>query len=175
MDMRTLGIADRLRRRATSPLAAALAAGVAAGVVSTVAQLALWALFTEALPGILFRDARLAAAIVLGRDVLPPQAEGSAPFVMAVATIVHFTLSIAYGFALAALIRGRGTIAALLVGALFGAALFGVNMYGFTRVFPWFDVARDWITFAAHVVFGVSGALVYKTLRESAARKEEAT
>lgn len=162
-------IAERFRRRACDPLAAAAVAGVAAGVVSTVAQLVLWALFTDALPEILFRDARLAAAIVLGREVLAPQAEGSGLRVMAVATAVHFALSIAYGFAIAALVRRGGMGAALLVGAWFGAALFVVNMYGFTLVFPWFDVARDPITFAAHVVFGVSGATVYKALRAPAA------
>jgi len=33
-----------------------------------------------------------------------------------------------------------------------------VNMHGFTLVFPWFAQARDWITLAAHVAFGVVAA-----------------
>jgi hypothetical protein len=48
------------------PTRAIAVSGMAAGIVSTLLQLALWALFTDALPGILFRDARLAAALVLG-------------------------------------------------------------------------------------------------------------
>lgn len=163
--MRNRGIARGQRRKTSSPLAAAAWAGVAAGVISTVAQLALWALFTDALPGILLRDTRLAAAIVLGPDVLPSPAGGFDLFVLSVATVVHFALSIAYGLALAALIRGAGALPPLVVGALFGAALFALNMYGFTLAFPWFDVARDWITFAAHLVFGISAAAVYQALR----------
>ena len=138
-------------------------AGIVAGIVSTAAQLALWAAFTDALPGILFRDARLAAAIVLGPTVLPPPASFDA-VVMLVATVVHFALSVAYGLILAPLLASLGMASSLVAGALFGVALFSVNMYGFTTVFPWFDAARDWITVAAHVVFGVSAAGTYKKL-----------
>ncbi|MCK0506124.1 sodium:proline symporter [Aromatoleum anaerobium] len=132
-------------------------AGIVAGVVATGAQLALWWLFSEALPGILFRDARLAAAIVMGPGVLPPPATFDV-VVMLVATVVHFALSIVYGVVLAPLAAALDTRRALLAGGVFGLALFVVNMYGFTLVFPWFDVARDWITAAAHVVFGVTAA-----------------
>jgi len=142
---------------------AAVWAGIAAGIVSTVAQVALWVAFTDALPGILFRDARLAAAIVLGPSVLPPPASFDA-MVMLVATVVHFALSVAYGLILAPLLASLGMASSLVAGALFGVALFTVNMYGFTTVFPWFDAARDGITVAAHVVFGVTAAGIYKTL-----------
>ena len=27
---------------------------------------------------------------------------------------------------------------------------------------PWFEAARDWITVAAHLMFGIAGAGVYK-------------
>ncbi len=50
----------------------ALFAGFVAGVISTVAQLALWWLAEMPLPETLFRDARLAAAMVMGSSVLPP-------------------------------------------------------------------------------------------------------
>lgn len=141
-------------------LRAAVLAGIVAGIVSTAAQVALWLAFTDALPGILFRDARLAAAIVMGPDVLA--SDGDAAVVMVVATIVHFSLSITYGLTLGILVsrlRGR---AAPAVGAAFGVALFVLNMFGFTAVFPWFTAARDPITLAAHVVFGASAAGVYR-------------
>lgn len=141
----------------------AVLAGIAAGVVSTVAQVALWLSFTDAFPEILFRDARLAAAIVLGRDVLPPPASFDM-VVMLVATVVHFALSIAYGLVLAVGLGALGIGASLVAGAAFGIALFVVNMYGFTAVFPWFAAARDAITVAAHVVFGVTAAAVYHAL-----------
>lgn len=132
-------------------------AGIVAGIVATVAQLALWWIFSDALPGILFRDARLAAAIVMGAGVLPPPATFDVG-VMLVATVVHFALSIVYGIVLAPLVAALDARRALLAGVVFGLALFVLNMYGFTVVFPWFDVARDWITAAAHVVFGVTAA-----------------
>ncbi|WP_332674442.1 sodium:proline symporter [Aromatoleum sp.] len=141
----------------------AVLAGIAAGVVSTVAQVALWLVFTDAFPDILFRDARFAAATVLGRGVLPPPASFDLVVTLA-ATVVHFALSIAYGLVLATGIGSLGLGASVVAGAAFGIALFIVNMYGFTAVFPWFAAARDAITLAAHVVFGVSAAAVYHAL-----------
>ena len=44
-------------------LSAAVYAGIAAAVLATIAEIVLWLVFTDALPGILFRDARFAAAI----------------------------------------------------------------------------------------------------------------
>jgi hypothetical protein len=38
---------------------------------------------------------------------------------------------------------------------VFGLLLYGVNMYGFTAAFAWFEACRDWITLAAHLVFGI--------------------
>lgn len=158
-----MDIVDRKPLFRLPAAAFAVAAGVAAGVVSTVAQVALWLLFTDAWPEILFRDARLAAAIVLGPEVLPPPASFDVA-VMVVATVVHFALSVAYALLLAAALPSFGPAASLLGGAAFGLALFAVNMYGFTVVFPWFVAARDWITVAAHVVFGVTAAAVYNAL-----------
>ena len=31
-------------------------------------------------------------------------------------------------------------------------------------IFPWFAEVRDWITLAAHIVFGVTAAATYKAL-----------
>ena len=135
--------------------------GVAAGILATLAQVALWAVFTDALPTIVFRDARFAAAIVMGRAVLPPPATFDA-WIVLVATLVHFALSIAYGLLLARLIAGLGRTSSLLAGAVFGLFVYGVNMYGFTSVFPWFEAARDGITVAAHVVFGIVAAGAYQ-------------
>lgn len=129
--------------------------------MSTAVQLLLWLTFTDDLPQILFRDARLAAAIVLGPAVLPPPADFAASAMLA-ATLVHVALSLAYGLALAALIAPCDWYRSALVGNAFGLALYVVNMYGFTAVFPWFAAARDWITLAAHLAFGVSAAVAYR-------------
>ena len=142
---------------------AAVYSGIAAGIVATVAQILLWWAFGDVLPGMLYRDARLAAAIVMGNGVLPPPASFDGE-VMAVAALLHFVLSVIYSALLAVLIARRGLLYALLVGALYGLALFAVNMYGFTMLFPWFAETRDWITMLTHAVFGVSAAGCYKAL-----------
>jgi hypothetical protein len=142
---------------------AAVWAGIAAGVIATGAELLLWRLFARPLPEILYRDARLAAAIVLGRGVLPPPASFDAA-VMAAATVVHFVLSVAYTALLAPLVTRLGQAAAVAVGTGFGLLLFAVNMYGFTWLFPWFSAVRDGITLATHGVFGAAAALGYRAL-----------
>ncbi|PTQ82764.1 hypothetical protein C8R21_10343 [Nitrosospira multiformis] len=142
---------------------AAVAAGIIAGVIATGAQLVLWWVFTDALPSIFYRDARLTAAMLMGPDVLPPPATFEWR-VMLVATFIHFMLSIAYGLILAPLISRPGMVASMLAGAVFGLIIYATNMYGMTLIFPWFSVARDWITLATHIVFGISLAVPYKLL-----------
>ena len=132
-------------------------AGIVAGVVSSLVQIVLWVLFTDAFPAILFRDARLTAAIVVGTAVLQPVATFDV-YVMLVATVVHFTLSIAFAAALSLLVARCSMPQALAIGAAFGAALYVVNLHLMTLVFPWFAASRGAITLAAHIVFGVSAA-----------------
>jgi hypothetical protein len=154
-------------------LRAAVNAGVAAGILSTLAQIALWSTLSNAFPAILFRDARLAAAIVMGAAVLPPRT-GFDWSVMLAATLVHFALSIFYALILAWLISRLATPLSAIVGAVFGLMLYAVNMYGFTIFFPWFEATRDWVTAASHVVFGVVVALVYVTQSRKHARARRA-
>ena len=149
------------RRTAGVDLGAAVYAGVAAGILATALQIVLWAIFTDALPAILYRDSRFAAAIVLGRGVLPPPASFDAA-IMSIAAAVHFALSIAYALLLAWLIADLRMRPSLLVGAAFGLGVYGLNMYGFTVVFPWFASSRDWITAATHLAFGMALAAVYR-------------
>lgn len=126
-------------------------------------QIILWWAFFDSLPGLMFRDARLAAAIVLGREILPMQVSFDWP-AMIVATMIHFSLSVIYSMILAAFIVHRSLAVSIFAGIEFGLILFGVNMYGFTLIFPWFEEARDWITLLAHVVFGIVAAAMYMVL-----------
>ena len=142
---------------------AAVYAGFVAGFLATAAEIALWALFTDSLPAIFFRDARFAAAIPLGREALSNTANADWE-VLVVATLVHLALSVAYALILSLLIRRLPLYACLLAGGAFGMVLFAINMYGFTTFFPWFEAARDWITATAHVVFGIVAAGVYAVL-----------
>lgn len=141
--------------------AAAVVAGIVAGTFATAVQLFLWWAFLDALPWMLYRDARLTAAILMGREVLPPPVTFDWN-VMMVATLIHFAISIAYGLILACLISRLGMALSLLAGSIFGLSLYGINMYGVTIIFPWFGEARDWITILTHIVFGISLAGTYK-------------
>lgn len=138
-----------------------LLATLAAGTLSTAVQILLWRLFTEAWPSVLWRDARLAAAVVMGPSVLPPPASFDLG-VMTVATVVHFVLSFVYTALVGVLVERRSRRRATVTGAAFGLALYLVNMHGFTLIFPWFAQARDWITVVAHLAFGIIAALVYR-------------
>lgn len=153
------------RRReggAIDPLMA-LVVGVAAGVLATVAQLILWWLTQVPLAETLLRDARLTAAMLMGPAVLAPPSTAVWQILL-VATVIHFSLSVAYALILAPLLarlaaQGGGRLRtgpALLAGALYGLLIYAINLYGFTLIFPWFAVARDWVTLAAHLVFGLA-------------------
>jgi len=147
--------------------AALLIATVAAATLSTAVQVVLWLVFTDAWPAVLYRDARLAAALVMGPSVLPPPASFDL-VVMAVATAVHCAVSLLYTALVARLVEGRSAATATLLGAVFGLALYAVNMHGFTAVFPWFAQARGWITVAAHVAFGMVAAVAWVMARVKA-------
>lgn len=129
--------------------------GVAAGVIATAAQLVLWWLANIPVAETLLRDARLTAALLMGPAVLPPPTTARWDILL-VATLIHFALSIVYAL-IPVRMAGRLPIGPLLlIGALYGVAIYGVNLYGFTLLFPWFVVARDWVTLLAHLVFGMS-------------------
>ncbi|MBN3568336.1 sodium:proline symporter [Burkholderia cenocepacia] len=143
-------------------------AAFGAAVGSTVIELLLWAIAGDDAVRNLLRDARLTAAIVMGRSVLG--AGGFDPLVMGVATLVHAALSLVYAAVLARLVRNLSRVAALLAGGAFGLLLYGVNLYGFTTIFPWFIAVRGAITLVAHLVFGITAAAVYDVARRDASR-----
>jgi len=135
-----------------------------AAVGSTVIELLLWSIAGDDAIRNLFRDARLTAAIVLGRSVLGTST-GFDPIVMGVATLVHAALSLAYAAVLAMVVRNMSFGAALLAGGVFGLILYGVNLHAFTAIFPWFIAVRGAITLVAHLVFGVTAAAVYHVVK----------
>ena len=145
-------------------LSAAFCAGVISGVVSTIAQVALWGICMEnSWLSLLNRDIRLTAAILMGREVLPPPVTVDWQ-VITVATFIHFVLSIAYSFFFAFLVSRLNKKLWLAAGLIYGLAIYGVNMYGMTFIYPWFSEVRDWITVAAHAVFGICLAGAYSKL-----------
>jgi uncharacterized membrane protein YagU involved in acid resistance len=143
---------------------AAVVSGLIAGVVFLVLEMLLVPL---ALGGSPWGPPRMIAAIALGRDVLPTAVAPATfdGFIVLTAMVVHFLLSIVYALVLAPFIERVPHGTGLVIGVAFGLALYFVNFYGFTAVFPWFAMARNWVTWFSHVMFGAVGAWTYYALR----------
>lgn len=131
----------------------AVAAGLVAGLVFLITEMVL---VPTVGGGALWGPPRMMGAIALGEGVLPPPATFDAA-VIAVGMLVHFALSavlgVVFGLMVARVSVGHGALLAL--GALFGLVVYLVNFYGLTAIFPWFAMARGWITILAHIIFGV--------------------
>lgn len=157
----------------TPCLRRAVLAGIIAGTAATLAQLLFWWLASVPLPDVLYRDTRLAAALVLPHGIIALDQLFQPPSlaIWLAATVVHFVLSVLYAavfIALAARLRIGGVVL-LPCGMVFGLLLYFINMYGFTLLMPWFFLVRDEITMAAHAVFGLSlGASVWANTRRKA-------
>jgi hypothetical protein len=143
---------------------AALWAGLIAGVVFLVLEMVMVPIFLGGSP---WDPPRMMAAIVLGERVLPMPGETPPPLnasVVLAALGVHFVLSTIYALILSALVARVPSGAAIAVGVAFGLTLYIVNFYGFTALFPWFAMARNWVSIFSHAVFGFVAASAYAML-----------
>lgn len=132
---------------------------IAGAVFMMLEMLMVWA-FLDGSP---WGPPRMIAAMILGRDVLPPPASFALGIVM-IGMIIHFLLSWVYAFLFAWAFGGLKTGTAILVGAALGLAIYLVNFYGLTAIWPWFSNARTWVSIFAHLMFGVVLAWSYKAL-----------
>lgn len=142
-------------------------AGLVASLVFQVLEIILIPLAGGGSP---WGPARMIAAMVMGRSVLPPPATFDL-VIVGVALVVDVVLAILYVAMLSWLIRRWATATALLGGAVFGVVLYLVNFYGFTHVFPWFEMGRNGVTLLTHIVFSMTAVLVYKGLQPDAMRE----
>lgn len=105
------------------------------------------------------------AAMAMGQNVLPPPATFEVGIVMT-AMIIHFMLSVIYGFILALIAATMSVRSAALTGAAFGFAIYVVNFYPIAAaLFPWFAEARNWVSIFSHVAFGAILGWLYARLR----------
>jgi hypothetical protein len=151
---------------------AGIYAGLIAGAVFLILEMGMVWLFMGESP---WAPPRMIAAIMLGEGVLPMPPDKPATFspgIVATAIVIHFVLSIVYGLLGAASVANRmGYGAALAVGALCGLAIYLINFYPIANAFfPWFAMARNWISIFAHVVFGAVVGAGYVGFREANAR-----
>ncbi len=162
----------------TTPMAlaldwkAALWASLIAGAVLLIMEMVLVAVVQGESP---WAPPRMIAAIVLGQDVLPPPATFDLPVVLA-AMAVHFVLAFIYALIFAWIasrwLMSRGV--AILAGGAFGLALYLINFYPIAAaLFPWFAMARNWISILSHIAFGAVLALSYVGLAKQASLAEQ--
>lgn len=141
---------------------AAAVSGFAAGAILMVLELAWAATMSGNGP---WRTPQLVAALVLGPDTLAASAYSFSVRVAALALVIHYALGILFGLVLGYVIAGFHYETSLGVMPLFGAGvgvlLYLVNFYVLTQLTPWFAELRGWPTLFAHIVFGVSTALLY--------------
>ena len=151
--------------------AAAAVAGFLAGAVLMVLE-GVWTLLMD--NGDPWLTARMLAAMVLGSGVL--ERTGFSLGVVLLALFIHYLLGIVFGLALAALVtefhseHSPGRIET--IGAVFGVLLYLVNFHLMSLAFPWFVQMRGWSTLMAHLVFGISAALLYWKFRREPAQVE---
>jgi hypothetical protein len=138
---------------------AALLAGLFAGAALFLLLMALTAAFV----GSPWVFPRMAAAIVMGRSVLPPPATFD-PVVFAVAFVVHMVLSLAYAALFAFILHRGGLVLGILGGALLGLGLYAINYFTFAAFFPWFLDLRSGIVLRGHVLFGALAGGIYELL-----------
>lgn len=142
---------------------AALLAGLISGVVFLMLEMIMVPLFLDGSP---WGPPRMIGAILLGKEVLPMPAQ-PVTFdigVLMAAVILHFLLSIVYCVILGLITKNLSMGVSVLLGAVFGLALYFVNFYGFTAIFPWFAMARNWVTIFSHVMFGVIAVYSFKKI-----------
>ncbi|MFT6445807.1 MAG: putative membrane protein YagU involved in acid resistance [Afipia broomeae] len=141
---------------------AAILAGLIAGVVFLMIEMILVAV-TSGSP---WGPPRMMAAMVMGEGVLPPPATFDV-MIMMVAMVVHVILSILLAVVFAwVLSRWRLSAgAAVALGGAFGLLVYLVNFYPVAAIlFPWFAMARNWISIISHVAFGAVLAWAYLAL-----------
>lgn len=140
-------------------------AGVIAGLVFLMLEMGLVWMAQGQSP---FGPPHMMAAMVLGKEVLPPPGSW-APFdlkILITAMMIHFPVSIAYGLLGAWLVHRFDWAGGLMIGATFGLAIYIVNFYVIAPVaFPWFEMGRNWIGAFSHVMFGAVLAGAYIALR----------
>ena len=66
--------------------------------------------------------------------------------VISTAVVLRMALAVLYGVVLAFVIVRLDMGVAIAIGAICGLALYLANFYVFTKWFPWFADARDWIS-----------------------------
>ena len=142
---------------------AATWASVIAGLVFAALEVVMVPLFQGKSP---WAPLHMIGAIALGPGAMASP-ETFDVGIIATAVVVHIVLAVIYGVILAYIIMKMDMGTAVLVGGVYGLALYFINFYGFTKWFPWFADARDWISIFTHIVQSALVAYFYKVIERN--------
>lgn len=150
---------------------AAVGAGVIAGIAFMILEmLMVWAFLGQS-P---WAPPRMIAAMALGREVLPPPASFDWG-VFTAAMLIHFALSIIYGLISGWIVHRAGNGNAILICGFLGLAIYFINFFLIApAAFPWFVEAQSWVSFVAHLVFGLVLGASYAGLRKHKPNRQAA-
>jgi hypothetical protein len=106
------------------------------------------------------------APIFIGTDTLKATGYAFSVSVVSIALATHYVLGILFGLVIGAImsqLRLDATLGrAVSAGAILGMAIYLINFELVTGFFPWLAELRGGETMAAHVVFGVVAAVLYR-------------
>lgn len=138
-----------------------------AGVVFMMLEMLLLMFFTDQSP---WGPPRMMAAMVLGKEVLPPPATFDVGIMM-VAMMVHIPLSIIYGVVIGWITHRFNNTGVLMASTLFGLFIYFINFYLIAPlVFPWFTEAQNWVSLVSHLIYGFVLGSVYVGFRRDGYR-----
>jgi uncharacterized membrane protein YagU involved in acid resistance len=141
---------------------AAIWAGVIAGILFMMVEMLMVKFLMGQSP---WGPPRMMAAMVLGKDVLPPPATFDLGIMMT-AMMIHLPLSIVYGLILGWAAHRFSNMGTIAIGVLFGLAIYLINFYLVAPVvFPWFTQAQNWVSLVSHLMFGFVLGGAYAGLR----------
>jgi hypothetical protein len=139
-------------------------AGFWAGIIAGAIFIILQSILAAAVYGNSFwGPLKMIAGIVMGGGVVTaPMNVG----VFIVGIVIHFILAVIFGYIGLLIIRPLGPGGAIFGEGIYGILLYLVNIGIFAAVlFPWFRMARNWITFMDHIIYGIILGLSYLGLR----------
>lgn len=148
------------------PAAAAAVAGVVAGIVYVPGRMLFATLLT---PHESLAPLSRIAALLLGRDVLPPEPAGFV--VVTMALMLHLSFSVLCAQLIGRFVHGCSPGHAVWRGAAFGVGLFVLNyLWLAPLLFPWFVDGAHGGTAVSHLAFGAIAGGCYALLCRPARR-----
>jgi hypothetical protein len=136
----------------------AINAGILAGIIFLVFAMIVFHVFTD---NTLWAFPRITAAIVMGKNVLPPAASFDLGIVL-VGVIVHLALCVIYSVFLALFIHLTNLPASVITGLIYGLMLYFISINLTGGLFNGLVQSGSWIYLLSTILFGGTCGFLFK-------------